>query len=101
MYIDPINSTCKVDIENLHGRACQCAGVPPCEQTHINTVVFFLILFVGVASWEKLLILIVSGFLFKVIYAFVIVYPTAIVVKLLKKYEQVKTIKSLSYNPFL
>ncbi len=57
--------------------------------------------YAGVIPWSKIVFLMMDGYLFKMLYAFVAVWPAAMLVHFLKKAEGVDIYdRDISYNPF-
>lgn len=55
----------------------------------------------GVEPWSKIVFLMLDGYLFKMLYAFIAVWPAAYLVACLKKVEGVDMYdKGIDYNPF-
>ncbi|OGT41301.1 MAG: hypothetical protein A3F13_09895 [Gammaproteobacteria bacterium RIFCSPHIGHO2_12_FULL_40_19] len=57
--------------------------------------------YAGVLPWSKIVFLMLDGYLFKMLYALIAVWPAAMLVGLLKKAEGVDIYdRGISYNPF-
>lgn len=67
----------------------------------IDTVLFVMIAFAGVFATEELYVMLVSNYIFKVGFEFVLTPVTVSVIQKIKKYEQCDVIDThISYNPF-
>lgn len=65
------------------------------------TVIGGTLAYVGVEPWTKIVFLMLDGYLFKMIYAFIAVWPAVMVAGYLKKIEGVDVYDyNISYNPF-
>jgi hypothetical protein len=57
--------------------------------------------YVGIEPWNKIPFLMLDGYLFKMLYAIIAVWPAAILVVFLKRSEKVDVYdKEINYNPF-
>lgn len=73
--------------------------------TAIGELVFSILggflAYVGVESWSRIPFLMLDGYIFKMAYAFLAVWPIVIITSWLKKSEQLDTYDySINYNPF-
>ena len=68
----------------------------------IYTILIIPMISLGTLPFNKILVIISSSFLFKLIYAFLIAWSSSRIVKLLKKLEGIDTYDyNVNYNPFI
>jgi uncharacterized PurR-regulated membrane protein YhhQ (DUF165 family) len=86
----------------LHGRFFWARSL---LSTAIGELIFSFVggamVYMGIEPWSKMIFLMLDGYLFKVLYAFIAVWPIALLVKYLKHVEcsDVYDI-GVNYNPF-
>lgn len=65
------------------------------------TLIGGTIAYAGVEPWSKIVFLMFDGYVFKMIYAFIAVWPTVLFARVLKQAENVDTYDyNINYNPF-
>lgn len=74
--------------------------------TGIGELIFTLVggtmVYAGVQPWSKIIFLMLDGYLFKMLYALIAVWPTVLIVMLLKKAEKTDAYDyNVNYNPFI
>ncbi len=67
----------------------------------IFTIIGGSLAYVGIEPWSRIIFLMLDGYLFKVLYAFIVVWFVVLIAKFLKKSENVDVYDhNVNYNPF-
>jgi uncharacterized integral membrane protein (TIGR00697 family) len=65
------------------------------------TLIGGTIAYIGIEPWSKIIFLMLDGYLFKMLYAFIAVWPAVLLVYILKKTERADVYDyGINYNPF-